>query len=251
MKERYIKEKLRAYTVAPADEMVVQKTILAGKQILAHDPAQELCWHRRIVNQMKYISPAFWGGQIVALVLCMILVSHIRNMDLTSVLSVMSFLLVLLGVAGFPEVCKSFSHEMWELEQSCKYNLRQIVAIRLFTIGTIDLVIVLAVTAITSVQTKLPMWEMAIYLFLPFNLACIMSFFIASLARNKKIRIPTFPAGFALAFAMFLCINRFSLYQSIPVPMWSFICLGSFGMLFVKAIQFIRDMDEGGLALCN
>ena len=41
-------------------------------------------------------------------------------------------------------------------------------------IGTIDLIIILAITLFTSLQTELPMWEMALYLFVPFNLACII-----------------------------------------------------------------------------
>ena len=140
---------------------------------------------------------------------------------------------------------------MWELEQSCKYNLRQIVAIKLSIIGTIDLIIILAITLFTSLQTELPMWEMALYLFVPFNLACIVSFFVTSLARNKNSVFPIFPAGFGFAFLMLLCINRFSPYQSISIPIWLILCFGTFAILIWKAAQFIKGMDEGGLAICN
>ena len=57
--DRFFQKILGAYTVAPADEMDMQKTILAGKQLLMKNPVQELRWYRRIVNQFKYISPAF------------------------------------------------------------------------------------------------------------------------------------------------------------------------------------------------
>ena len=55
--DRYFKEILVAYTVTPADETDIQKTILAGKQLLMKNPVQELRWYRRIINQFKYISP--------------------------------------------------------------------------------------------------------------------------------------------------------------------------------------------------
>lgn len=250
--DRYFKEKLEAYIVAPADEADIQKTILAGKQLLMKNPVQELGWYRRIVNQFKYISPLLWLSQLLAIGICMLLISQIdSNTDMTAILSAISFIVALLGVVGFPEVCKSFSYQMWELEQSCKYNLRQIVAIKLSIIGTIDLIIILAVTLFTSIQTKLPMWEMALYLFVPFNLACIVSFFITGLARNKNSVLPIFPAGFGIAFLMLLGINRFSLYQSVSVPIWLILCFGTFVILVWKAAQFIKGMDEGGLAICN
>ena len=214
--DRYFKEILGAYTVAPADETNIQKTVLAGKRLFMKNPVQELRWYRRIVNQFKYISPLLWFSQLLAI-----------------------------------GVCKSFSYQMWELEQSCKYNLRQIAAIKLSIIGTIDLLIILAITLLTSLQTELPMWEMALYLFVPFNLACIVSFFVTSLARNKNSVFSIFPAGFGFAFLMLLCINRFSPYQSISIPIWLILCFGTFAILIWKAAQFIKGMDEGGLAICN
>ena len=140
--DRYFQKILGAYTVAPADETDIQKTVLAGKRLLMKNPVQELRWYRRIVNQFKYISPLLWFSQLLAIGLCMLLISQIgSDTDLTAILSAISFIVALLGVVGFPEVCKSFSYQMWELEQSCKYNLRQIVAIKLSIIGTIDLII--------------------------------------------------------------------------------------------------------------
>ena len=250
--DRYFKEILGAYTVTPADETDIQKTILAGKQLLMKNPVQELRWYRRIVNQFKYISPLLWFSQLLAIGICMLLISQISSdTDMTAILSAISFIVALLGVVGFPEVCKSFSYQMWELEQSCKYNLRQIVAIKLSIIGTIDLIILLAIALFTSLQTELPMWEMALYLFVPFNLACIVSFFVTSLARNKNSVFPIFPAGFGFSFLMLLCINRFSPYQSISIPIWFILCFGTFAILIWKAAQFIKGMDEGGLAICN
>ena len=250
--DRYFKEILGAYTVVPADETDIQKTVLAGKRLLMKNPVQELRWYRRIVNQFKYISPLLWFSQLLAIGLCMLLISQIgSDTDLTAILSAISFIVALLGVVGFPEVCKSFSYQMWELEQSCKYNLRQIVTIKLSIIGTSDLIIILMITLLTSIQTNLPIWEMAVYLFVPFNLACIVSYFVTDLVRNKNSVFPFFPVGFGIAFLLLLCINRFSLYQSISILIWLILCLGTFIILTWQTAQFIKGMDEGGLAICS
>ena len=234
--DRYFKEILGAYTVTPADETDIQKTILAGKQLLMKNPVQELRWYRRIVNQFKYISPLLWLSQLLAIGICMLLISQISSdTDMTAILSAISFIVALLGVVGFPEVCKSFSYQMWELEQSCKYNLRQIVAIKLSIIGTIDLIIILAITLFTSLQTELPMWEMALYLFVPFNLACIVSFFVTSLARNPL----TWPVSYLfLLQALREIKTRCSPYfpQALGLPFLC--CFVSIGFLHIKAFLF-------------
>ena len=40
MKDKYFREKLKAYTVGPADQMNIQKTVLAGKQTLMKNPVR-------------------------------------------------------------------------------------------------------------------------------------------------------------------------------------------------------------------
>ena len=216
--DRYFQKILGAYAVAPANETDIQKTVLAGKRLLMKNPGQELRWYRRFVNQFKYISPFLWFSQLLAIGLCILLISQIgSDTDMTAILSAISFIVALLGVVGFPEICKSFSYQMWELEQSCKYNLRQIVAIKLSIIGTIDLMIILAITLFTSLQTNLPMWEMALYLFVPFNLALSHLFLLQALREIKTRYPPYFPQALGLPF---LC------------------CFVSIGFLYIRAFLF-------------
>ena len=164
MKDKYFREKLKAYTVVPADQMNIQKTVLAGKQALMKNPVRQFGWHRRIFNQLKYISPLLWISELLAMGLCLFIASQINSgTDMTAVLSGISFIVALLGVIGFPEICKSFSCQMWELEQSCKYNLRQIVAMKPSIIGTVDLLAILAITVLASLHTKLPVCKCIIF----------------------------------------------------------------------------------------
>ena len=101
--DRYFQKMLGVYTVAPADETNIQKTVLAGKQLLMKNPVQELRWYRRIGNQFKYISPLLWLSQLLAIGICMLLISQISSdTDINSILSAISFVVALLGVVGFP-----------------------------------------------------------------------------------------------------------------------------------------------------
>lgn len=39
--------------------------------------------------------------------------------------------------------------------------------------------------------------------------------------------------------------------KGISIPIWLILCFGTFAILIWKAAQFIKGMDEGGLAICN
>ena len=250
--DRYFKEILGTYTVTPADETDIQKTILAGKQLLMKNPVQELRWYRRIVNQFKYISPLLWFSQLLAIGICMLLISQISSdTDMTAILSAISFIVASLGVVGFPEVCKSFSYQMWELEQSCKYNLRQITALRLSVIGTFHLILVLVIALATSMQMSLPLWEIALYLLVPFNLSCIAAFFVLGFFRNRGKERLILPAGLGVAFFLFIATNRFSLYDRFAISVWTVAFLVTTVILINRIFHFLNRLEQGGAALCS
>ena len=251
-KKSSIIPRLKEYEVESANEAVMQKTITAGKQLIMQNRTQGLCLHQRIFNQLRYISPLLWGAEGIAVISCVLLISQINtNTDITLVLSSLSFFMALLGIAGFPELCKSFSCQMWELEQSCKYNLRQLVSLKLAIIGMIDLVLVLVIASATSIQIGLPLWEAALYLFVPFNLSCIVAFFLVGFTRNKGLEWLFFPAGLGVAFFALICINRFSLYTTISISAWTIAFVATIVILGNRIFYFLKNVEQGGIALCS
>lgn len=151
-----IVSRLSEYKVETADEASIQKTISAGRQVILQNHTQRLCLRQRIFNQFRYISSLLWMAESVSAILCILIISQINvNTDITLALSSLSFIMALLGIVGFPELCKSFSYQMWELEQSCKYNLRQLVSLKLFIIGMIDLVLVFGIASATKYSNRI------------------------------------------------------------------------------------------------
>lgn len=244
--------RLSEYKVEAAGEAVIQKTISAGKQLISQSHTQRVCLPRRIFNQLRYISPLLWGTEGVIVIFCILIISQINeDTDITLVLSSLSFFMALLGIFGFPELCKSFSCQMWELEQSCKYNLRQIVTLKLSLIGVLDLMLILIISSATSIQIGLPLWEITLYLFVPFNLSCIVAFIILGFIRNKCIEWLMFPAGFGIAFFFLICTNRSLLYYTIPAPIWITTFIITITILIKRIFYFLNDIEQGGMSLCS
>ena len=240
------------YTVKPADEATVQKTVEAGRQLILQSHTQRLSFTRRILNQIKYISPLLWGTELVVFAICVWIVSQTSvDSDITLVLSSLSFCVAALGIFGFPELCKSFPFQMWELEQSCKYNLRQIVTLKLAILGTLDLLLTMGLAVVVGAQISIPLWEVAVYLLVPFNLSCIVSFFTLGILRDKESEWLLLPVGGAAIFLMMICVNRFSLYQAVSIPIWVIAYILTLAILVERAAQFLKRVEQGGMSLCS
>lgn len=245
-------ERLKEYQVEPMEEASLQQIIAAGKQLILQGRTQRLSLCLRLLNQVKYLSPLLWAAESMLIFLCVLVISHInKNTDITLALSTLSFLMVILGIVGFPELCKSFSCQMWELEQSCKYNLRQITALRLSVIGTFHLILVLVIALATSMQMSLPLWEIALYLLVPFNLSCIAAFFVLGFFRNRGKERLILPAGLGVAFFLFIATNRFSLYDRFAISVWTVAFLVTTVILINRIFHFLNRLEQGGAALCS
>ena len=244
--------RLNEYKVSPAEDEVVKRTLAAGTQLILQSHANRVSLWQRILNQFKHMSILLWGTDIAVLFICIFLIHRIDvDTDITSLLSMLSFFVAILGIVGFPEICKGFSYQMWELEQSCKYNLQQIVTMKFVMIGIFDLLLITILTITTSQQIRLSLWETAVYLFVPFNLSCITAFFAIDFIRNKGRIWPIFFAGFIAALFILICVNRFSLYENISTPIWVVAYVVTLAVLVNKTFNFFEVINQGGFLLCN
>lgn len=57
-----------------------------------------------------------------------------------------------LGLSGAIEIQRSYRFEMWELEQACRYNLRELFALRMLLLGGMDLGILLLTLGVGLAQ---------------------------------------------------------------------------------------------------
>ena len=244
--EKAVQKQLDIYSVDPADESNILATTALGKQRLTQSPSQNLSWWHLLMQQMRYISVWLWIAQLLVLGVSLVIIRQWNSVaDITVVLSSISLLFVLLGVIAFPELCKAYTYQMWELEQSCKYNLQQITALKLTIIGGIDLLIILVVSFFTSQQTALALWQVALYLMVPFNMSCSLGFYIIKYSRHTFSASAVLAAGFGFGFLSLIVINRFSVYHHFSWLVWLLLLGGSSMLLFIEAKRFLQLMAAG------
>lgn len=239
-----IQDELKKYEIPAADFSDIQKTIIAGKALLSGKQYQRVNFISRIKSQMTYISLKLWIAQFFLLSLCVYLMKDIAaDSDVQVLFSVTSFFVALIALVGFPELCKSFSCGMWELEQACKYNLRQLTSLKMVILGVVDLICIGLISIVFSGYSALPFWQVGIYLLVPFNLVCICGFLIVSFFRNRTRQFNIWVFGGGTAAIFFVISNRYAIY-AMDFSTWILGFLVSVAVSGVLIARFLHSLKQ-------
>ncbi len=119
---------------------------------------------RSLWEQARFISPAAWVLQTVFLVFAVVLAGAGDGWYLWRLASVIPFF----GVICVPEITKSFCCGMWELEESCLYNLKRVMAMKLMIFGIVDGISLLLLAA-TAGRAGAGIGEAVLFILVPFN----------------------------------------------------------------------------------
>ena len=211
----------------PYDEAKLQETITVSKVAFLAGESEQMISHAEFLHyQSKFIKKRWWFLQglllaFVCFLLCYMETDYLirRSLGLAGPLFVILIL---------PELWKNRNFDAMEVECTTYYTIRSIYAARLTLFAGVDILLLSAFFAGTSVFAKITVWEMLIQFLLPFNVTCCICFWTLY---SKRIRTE--------AFALLLCIlwtalwsmlilnNR--IYIAISVPMWIAALVISFG----------------------
>ena len=136
---------------------------------------------QRVWEQAAYISPLTWGFQLIFLLFGL----YLLNQEMTGVMvKELAVLIPLTGIIAVPEFMKSFSRGMWELEESCFYNMRQLILLKMVIFGIADgLLITVLIAAAGSRGIRLT--EAFYYIAVPFNLSNACYLFLFQLLKRR------------------------------------------------------------------
>lgn len=238
---------LQQYQVQPADPEVVRRAIDIGQRALSKNGVLRPSLWNCLWGQCQNISPRWWGGQALLLLLCLYLLAKPQK---EAILPLLSLCGATLGIWGFPELCRAYSHQMWELEQSCPYNLRQILSLKLLLMGGLDFLLFAAISAPANLRSGISLWEMVRYFLFPFSMICIISFFGVEFLRGKKLRTLLLAAGSSMLLLLFLMA---AMTDRLPQTalLWVAALLTASIVLCHQVTHFLANMDREGFVSWN
>lgn len=199
---------------------------------------------QRVLEQMAYLSPAVW---LIQGALVLILGWTFCVGDRKGILINLLFCAPIVGIVGFTEIMRSYRQNMWELEQACRYNLRQLMGMRLLIFGIVDTLVACGV-AVMGLGAGIGIWELLMFFFIPQLLSDCVYLYLMTRFRRR------FQGITLLGAAVCMSLLWFTLMEGIPYDprlmrrlsnpfVLMFMLLACIALLLLCCVRFLRGME--------
>lgn len=238
--EKKIASVLEEYEVA-GNSMAQQKIVKIGQKQIEKQYMTQTSFKRLTLDSLRFIRLRTWLIQFILLVMALLVIGSSRQAeDFTLIFQLLSGVVALSAVFFMEEIFKSFTYGMWELEQTFKYDLRQLTVAKLFAFGTIDLLLILVIAMYCGDMASLPFWRVGLYLLVPFNITCIVLFSILTIWRSRMTSF-VFWAGAGMVIGVsFILSGIFPIYQ-MSLSFWTLAFVLTLGILLTGIIKIVKE----------
>ncbi|MBR3768358.1 MAG: hypothetical protein IKL10_09015 [Clostridia bacterium] len=185
---------------------------------------------RRLKNVISYISPLFWCIQSVFLLIFIFI-----DYEKFSILPVIP----IVAVTALCEILKSAYFEMWELERTCKYDLRSLLITKLLITGTVDFILVIIAVISGGSEIYGLLYSACIYI-----LTCVLCLTAFKFFRNKSLVYVFSVIGLILSLTVYVLLNfqRFDIFSLQYIHLWC-MCFIVFLILYFMRIKRILGAE--------
>ena len=204
--------------------------------------------HVRLWETAGYFSRWTWGGFFI---FCATVVFLMLRVPYENALVVCSFLTPLLGALLVPELARSFSEGMWEMEQACFYNLGEIMAFKMMILGVASGVLIAFGAAVTRVESG-SFLDFEMWICFPFLAVSSLSFFLLRKIRSKQAEYGIIGIDI-MAAGIIVCMwsakdELYHLMEQKQIGMILILILVILlGSLIVNGMKFFQSAQNGEL----
>lgn len=254
MKDKKIKDIIKNSQIPQIPNSVIDKTVELAKLEFKQTSIQyKMPFRELFVGQIKYISPYIWIVQALLLLLILFSLSLSTNGidDRQTIITILSVSAPIIALVAIPELAKSFSYNMWEIESTSKFNLQKLIAIRLIIVGVIDLSIITILIVTTSTFYEISFVNVVLYLLVPFNFANSIYLFLLRKFHGKRVVISCLIAGLIIVISLGSISMFNGWYVLTSTFIWIILLAFSLCALVHELIKLIKATRSGGEMLWN
>lgn len=232
--DREIRNYLDKYSVPPYDVQRMQQTVHLARQAY-HDRllSKRIGFWEFIRMQVHFIGCWVYLIQAALMVgfLILLTVYHVGQTDLQQILLLFSAASPLMAFVGFPELLKSYAHEMQEIEACSRFSMQKLMGARMLILGLTDLFCLTVILAISAVQNGTLILQFLFYLFVPFNLTCCGCLTVLSYVKSRQ-------GGYYCGGICLLCMAVFGGLSFIK-KYYAAAAMGIWAAMFVLTLVYI------------
>lgn len=195
------------------------------------------------LSQILYIRKRFW---CLSALIVMALISLIQVFDsMFKTIGILSAFLPFLVVLSVAEISRSTSHNMVEVEMSCKYNLGKITLVRLSLIGSFHFILLLCMVMIFANHSEYSFLQFLLYSITPFLICSYLSLFIVNHFHTRDASyICGGVSGAVSISAFFLAINFEMIYLQEFVWFWCMALIFTVILLCKEIRNLVKRTEE-------
>lgn len=214
-----------------------------------------LLYDKRIIvkNQFIYMDKTSLMGSVVSsfiIVMLIFLFSKLgwENREVIASNCAFSSLLSVLSLVGVSNV---FSSSLSELEESCYFNVKQVVAFQMICHGIISLTVLMTVTIWVGSQWKIMFFQVGLYVFVPYVLtqcSCLFTF-LTKTGRQSSYMIFVIGIFTCLVFCIVAMIPQ--IYSASAITIWMIAFIIGIVMLGVQIRILFNEIGKGEILCTN
>lgn len=195
--------------------------------------------------QADYIPKYVWIISVLPVFLIFLMEGSPRySDDRYFLVGCLSAFMPILAVVAVSESFRSGVYGMAELEMAAKYNLPQILLMRMGILGGLDLCLVFAAICFVVRTGEMDIIQASVYLLVPWECTCLLAFQMQKYRKGKEMIWCNILCGFFVCMAeMLFSYHRTVAYDIKKLPLWALVfCILS--ALLARQIWRIRQETE-------
>lgn len=244
--EKKIRKDLQQFTVPHYDRNKMQETIHLAKQAYQENLlSRRIGFWEFIAMQVRFIGHWVWLAQLVLLMAALFILNrcHIGTVDMQSIFLLLSSIAPIIALVSFPEIIKSYSNNMEEIEASTRFSMRKLMGARMLILGLADLCSLTIILAVSAAGNTSLILRMILYLFVPFNLTCCACMTVID---HVKSRYTGYYCGaiYAVCMVIFLKLPWTThYYESAATGAWIILFFISIIYLAIEIIHTFQSFN--------
>lgn len=245
--DRKIRDYMQQYSVPSYDTKKMQQTIhLAQQAYRDRLLSKRIGFWEFIRMQVHFIGHWVWFAQS-ALVLGFLFILrgyHFGHSDLQHILLLFSAVSPIIAFVAFPELLKSYAHDMEEIESCTHFSMRKLMGARMLILGLADLFCLTVILAISTTHDGVFVLRMILYLFVPFNLTCCGCLTVLNHVKSKQ-------GGYYCGAICILCMAAFGglsfvnkYYETATAGIWIAMFVLTLVYIAIEVVHTFRSFNR-------
>ena len=162
----------------------------------------------------------------------------IKSMNFEKTRLILSLVMPILAFLQIMELEKTFKYNMYEIEMSCKMDLKESISIKLIINTFINLCIMTVFAVMTGTHFEQKSYVLILYFLVPFMITNVANILTMRLLKNKSNEIVNMTIMLLINAILFKINIKFpSVYETSSVLVW-------LGLLIITVFYFIKAVCQ-------